>query len=109
MGGLTSTNFRRIWLHGKTEACIERIKRDLFSAQDVLVGWSSVAREQGVFPNGALVPALHTAMRGALDLLLIEETWLAQLTPSQASNLVQLFADYGVTVKSFSSFGSSNS
>lgn len=106
---MTSTNFRRIWLHGQTEAWIERNKRDIISAQDVLVGWSSAGREQAGFPNGALVPALHAAMHGALDLLLIEETRLARLTPPQASNLVQLFADYGVTVKSCSSFGSSNS
>lgn len=106
---MTSTNDRRIWIHGKTADGMECIGREVLPVQNILVGRSCDGPEQSSFPNGGLVPALYTAMRGGLDLLLIEETALSRLMPSQISDLERLFADYGVTVKSCSSPGSSNS
>ena len=97
---MTSTDLRRIWLHGQTQDRLASIMRGFFTPRDTLIGCSTPSLGQASFPNGTLVPALYAAMHSKLDLLLVEDTVFERLTQAQRSNLKQLFAEYHVDVKS---------
>ena len=87
----------RIWIYGTTPAEMQRLSREI-TAPDTVAGASAKA---AAFPQGGLTAALYAAMCGEVDIL---------LSSAPVKNATcELFAFYGVSVKSASSCPSKNS
>ena len=86
----------RIWIYGTTPAEMQRLSREI-TAPDTVAGASVRAAK----PQGGLTAALYAAMCGEVDIL---------LSSAPVKNATcELFAFYGVSVKSASSCPSKNS
>ena len=90
----------RIWIYSSTLAEAQRLSCKI-AAPDTLAGSSVRAAKEAVFPQGGLTAALYAAMCGEVDTLLSSEPL--------KNAMFELFASYGVSMKSASSFSSKNS
>ena len=90
----------RIWIYGTTPAEMQRLSREI-TAPDTVAGASVRAAKAAALPQGGLTAALYAAMCGEVDIL---------LSSAPVKNATcELFAFYGVSVKSASSCPSKNS
>lgn len=78
------------------------------SSDDTVIGTSVCAEIGSAFPHSGLTPAISAAVRGEIDLLLIPSFRLLG-DRGKAEEIVELFRNYGVSVKSVSSNGISSS
>lgn len=98
----------RIWVYGDSSKQIQNMIEGTVGACDIVIGSSVCAEEYSEFPQSGLTPAVSAAMRGELDLLLIP-TFELLGGKAEIKQIVALFQNYGVSVKSVSSSGINSS
>ena len=98
----------RIWVYGESPEQIQSIIEENVSSDDTVVGTSVRAEIGSAFPQSGLTPAISTAIRGELDLLLIPAFGLLG-NKIKADQIMGLFQGYSVSVRSVSNSGINSS
>ena len=98
----------RIWVYGDSSEQIRDMIAENMNFDDTLAGASISAEIGSAFPQSGLIPAISAAMREEIDLLLIPSLQLLG-KKRKAEEIVELFQNYGVSVKSVSSNGINSS
>lgn len=98
----------RIWVYGDSPERIRDIIKENIRFGDTVTGTSISAEIGSAFPQSGLIPAISAAMREEIDLLLIPSLQLLG-KKRKAEEIVELFQNYGVSVKSVSSNGINSS
>lgn len=98
----------RIWIYGDSPENVQEVMEKSVSFGNIVSGTSLRAEIGSSFPQSGLAAAISAAMRGEFDLLLVP-TFELLGNRTKASQMVELFQSYGVSVKSFSSSGISSS
>ena len=98
----------RIWIYGSSPEEVREMIEKSVSFGNTVSGTSLQAEIDSPFPQSGLVTAISAAMRGEFDLLLVPTFELIG-NRSRAAQMVELFQNYGVSVKSVSSSGISSS
>lgn len=98
----------RIWVYGDSPERILDMIEENMNSDDTVTG-SSVCVEIGsAFPQSGLIPAISAAIRNNIDLLLVPTFELLGNT-TKAEQIIELFQNYGVSVKSVSNDGINSS
>lgn len=98
----------RIWVYGDSLEQIQNMIEKHVSPNDTVAGTSIRAEFCSAFPYNGLTPAISSAIRGEIDLLLIPSFQLLG-DKGKAEEIVELFQNYGVSVKSVSNDGINSS
>jgi hypothetical protein len=106
---MTNLLQRRIWLYCHDEEEAEWAIKHRISDRDYLVGISCQTGRSKTFPHNGLIPAMQAAIRGDIDLLMVANFEQLGEGSARIEEFLQILGDYGVSVKSFSNNGSSNS
>ena len=93
----------RVWIYGGSPEEVQEVIEKSVSS-----GTSLRAEIGSPFPQSGLVAAISAAIRGEFDLLLVPTFELIG-NRRRAAQMVELFQNYGVSVKSVSSSGINNS
>lgn len=98
----------RIWVYGDSLEQIQNMIEKHVSPSDTAAGTSIRAEFCSTFPYNGLTPAISGAIRGEIDLLLIPSFQMLG-DKGKAEEIVELFQNYGVSVKSVSNDGINSS
>lgn len=99
----------KVWICGRSDEESLCMQAHCLGSEDTLQG-SSIHSETGTtFPLSGLTPAMQTALRGELDLLLVSDSALLGNAPEQIRGMLETFRSYGVSVRSVNNWGSSSS
>ena len=94
----------RIWIYGGSPEEIQEMIEKSVSFGNTVSGTSLRAETDSSFPQSGLIAAISAAMRGEFDLLQLLALELLG-NKSKAAQMVELFQNYGVSVRSVSSRG----
>ena len=97
----------RIWIYGGSPEEIQEMIEKSVSFGNTVSGTSLRAETDSSFPQSGLIAAISAAMRGEFDLLQLLALELGN--KSKAAQMVELFQNYGVSVRSVSSRGINSS
>lgn len=98
----------RIWVYGDSpERILDMIEKNM-NSDDTVTGTSVCAEIGSAFPQSGLIPAISAAIRNNIDLLLVPAFELLGNT-TKAEQIIELFQNYGVSVKSVSNDGINSS
>lgn len=98
----------RVWIYGGSPEEVQEVIEKSVSLENTISGTSLRAKIGSPFPQSGLVAAISAAIRGEFDLLLVPTFELIG-NRRRAAQMVELFQNYGVSVKSVSSSGISSS
>ena len=98
----------RVWIYGRSPEEVQEVIERSVSFGKTVSGTSLQAENGSSFPQSGLAAAISAAMRGEFDLLLVPDFELLG-SRSKATQMAELFQNYGVSVKSVSSSGISSS
>lgn len=98
----------RIWIYGGSPEEIQEMIEKSVSFGNTVSGTSLRAETDSSFPQSGLIAAISAAMRGEFDLLQLLALELLG-NKSKAAQMVELFQNYGVSVRSVSSRGINSS
>lgn len=98
---------KRVWLYGRHQIDIQFLLEYQMVLEHTVLGYS-VLKTDSTFPLAGLTQAMQAAIRGELDELVLSDDGLLG-SDATAESLTNIFTGYGVTVKSASSDGRSNS
>ena len=91
----------RVWIYGKSPEQVQQIESSMIHSCDSVAGTSVCAEDGSAFPQSGLTPALYSAMRAEIDLLIISDHCLLGCDLQQ-QQIAELFQSYGVSIKSAS-------
>lgn len=98
----------RIWVYGDSpERILDMIEKNM-NSDDTVTGTSVCAEIGSAFPQSGLIPAISAAIRNNIDLLRVPTFELLGNT-TKAEQIIELFQNYGVSVKSVSNDGINSS
>ena len=100
---------KRVWLHCRDEDKEKTAATRMASEQVSVIGVSHCQKENSIFPHSGLIPALHAAMRGDIDILIVENSERLGQDFIQTQEFKDVFESYGVSVRSFNNAGNNNS
>lgn len=100
---------KRVWLYCRDNDEERVAAARMVSEQVSVIGVSHCQKENSLFPHSGLIPALHAAIRGDIDILIVENPGRLWQDSIQAQEFERVFESYGVSVKSFNNAGSNNS
>ena len=100
---------RRIWICFYESTDISYLTALHITNQNQLIGTSRQPLISSVFSRKALIPAMQAAIRGDLDLLLVENESLLGKNPAQIEDTISTLMCYGVSVRSCNNSGRINS
>ncbi len=89
----------KVWIYGKDEQDIERIKGQLDPNADKLIGTSIKAEAGSTFPDSRLIGALCAAMRREIDMLIVSDVTLLGDSQSRRREIEKTFKSYWVFVR----------
>lgn len=96
----------RIWIYGGTKSEVQAILHKI-SASDTVIGTSVCIPKNAAFPQSGLTPAMYAIICGEIDILVTTVPLGSNL--AQSKKFCELFANYGVSVKSASNLVSKSS
>lgn len=99
----------RIWVYGDSPEQIRDMIEENMNFDDTVAGTSISAEIGSAFPYNGLTPAISGAIRGEIDLLLLIHSFQMLGDKGKAEEIVELFQNYGVSVKSVSNDGINSS
>lgn len=98
----------RIWIYGKDPSAVQALTQRKRPA-DIIIGSSTLPAPGAAFPFSGLTQAMYAALRRELDILLVSGRQLLGEDLYQIQEMEREFERYGVSVRSASSNGKSNS
>lgn len=100
---------KRAWLYCRDEGKERAAAKRIVSEQVSVIGISHCQKENSIFPHSGLIPALHAAIRGDIDILIAENSERLGQDIIQTQEFKDIFESYGVSIRSFNIAGSNNS
>lgn len=98
----------QIWIYGNNPEQIRDMIEKNVKPGDTVAGTSVCAEIGSTFSQSGLIPAISAAIRGEIDLLLVPTFHLLG-GKGKTAQMVELFQNYGVSVRSVSSSGINSS
>lgn len=100
---------KRVWLYCRDDDKERVAATRMVSERISVIGVSHCQKENSTFPHSGLIPALHAAIRGDIDILIVEKSERLGQDFIQTQEFKGIFESYGVSVRSFNIAGSNNS